>query len=128
MSQKSMLIIGTADMYMNATTDAANAALRARPGPSLPAPQLISAPAAAPATGSVDATAPAAQVVQPTATPDDPDASPASAPPKSKTPPPPKDEPKADTASTGEGPTLDEDSRTPLPNGGVAGGDTATKP
>ncbi|KAF2131231.1 hypothetical protein P153DRAFT_365819 [Dothidotthia symphoricarpi CBS 119687] len=75
------------DMYMNATTDASNAALRARPG-QLPASPVIHAPAAAPAPGTVDSSSPMGAVVPPIATPDDPDAAPASAPPKSKTPPP----------------------------------------
>ncbi|KAL6705704.1 hypothetical protein ACN47E_006493 [Coniothyrium glycines] len=88
------------DMYMNATTDAANAALRARPGPaSSPVAPATTAPAVAPSPGTADTTAPAGLVVPPTATPDDPDAPPASAPPKSKTPPP-KNESKSDAPGT----------------------------
>lgn len=68
-------------MYQNATTDAANAALRARPALEAPV-------ASAPAAGAGDTTAPSGVVVPPTATPDDPDEAPATRPPKSKTPPP----------------------------------------
>lgn len=85
-------------MYTNATTDAANAALRARPGPA-------EAPMAnAPAAGTGDATAPMGIVAPPTATPDDPDAAPASKPPKSKTPPPAKEDDVegGDTSKPGE--------------------------
>jgi hypothetical protein len=70
-------------MYTNATTDGANAALRARPGAAL---QDV-----APAAGTGDTTAPVGVVV-PAAMKEDPDAAPASAPPKSKTPPPPTQE------------------------------------
>jgi hypothetical protein len=72
-------------MYMNAVTDGANAALRARPG-QLPAPPNAETPSPAPATNVADPSAPMGVVVPPVATPDDPDAAPASAPPKPKTP------------------------------------------
>jgi hypothetical protein len=73
---------------MNAVTDNNNAALRARPG-QIPAPALgVDGPSTAPATNDIDSSAPTGVVVPPVATPDDPDAAPASAPPKSKTPPP----------------------------------------
>jgi hypothetical protein len=72
-------------MYMNAVTDGANAALRARPG-QMPAPAVIDTPSAAPAANIPDVSAPTGIVVPPVATPDDPDAAPASAPPKPKTP------------------------------------------
>ena len=72
---------------MNAITDAANAALRARPGQIQPTP-VIRSPAAAPGS-SVDPSLPPTVVTAPGSPPDDPDASPASKPPKSKTPPPP---------------------------------------
>jgi hypothetical protein len=78
-----------ADMYMNAVTDNTNAALRARPGGQVPAPALgVGAPSTSPATNDMDSSAPTGVAVPPVATPDDPDAAPASAPPKSKTPPP----------------------------------------
>ncbi|KAH7072858.1 hypothetical protein BKA63DRAFT_515873 [Paraphoma chrysanthemicola] len=79
------------DMYMNAVTDGANAALRARPGQLAAAPVAVDAPVPAPATNITDPSAPTGIVVPPVATPDDPDAAPASAPPKSKTPPPPEE-------------------------------------
>lgn len=82
---------GAADNYMNAVTDASNAALRARPGGPLPAAAVVEAPAAAPMTSAPDLSAPVGVVVPPVATPDDPDAAPASAPPKPKTPPPPEE-------------------------------------
>ncbi|KAL1612265.1 hypothetical protein SLS60_000489 [Paraconiothyrium brasiliense] len=88
------------DMYINATTDAANAALRTRPVPSLSAPVGTTTPGA----GTVDTTAPIGLVVPPTGTPDDPDAAPASAPPKSRTPPPLKDLPKPDDSSADDEP------------------------
>jgi hypothetical protein len=72
-------------MYLNAVTDGANAALRARPG-QLPAPPNVDTPSTAPATNIADPSAPIGVVVPPVATPDDPDAAPASAPPKVKTP------------------------------------------
>jgi hypothetical protein len=72
-------------MYLNAVTDGANAALRARPG-QLPAPPNVDIPSTAPATNIADPSAPTGVVVPPVATPDDPDAAPASAPPKAKTP------------------------------------------
>ncbi|KAF9738629.1 hypothetical protein PMIN06_001956 [Paraphaeosphaeria minitans] len=101
------------DMYTNATTDAANATLRARPA--------LEAPVAnAPAAGAVDGTAPIGVVVPPTATPDDPDAAPASRPPKSKTPPPPpppaKDQVKEDTEGGAES-TVGESGEGFLANG-----------
>ena len=68
-------------MYMNAVTDGANAALRARPG-QIPAPTIVETPSTAPATNIPDVSAPTGIVVPPVATPDDPDAAPASAPPK----------------------------------------------
>ena len=104
---RSMLINDTADMYMNATTDASNAALRARPGQmqALPASE---APAAAPPVGTVDASAPIGVVVPPVATPDDPDAAPASAPPKSKTPPPAEE---TDKGKIGDAPSTNEPSQ-----------------
>lgn len=74
------------DMYMNAATDGANAALRARPGGPLPAAAIISTPAAAPITNAPDPSAPTGVVVPPVATPDDPDTAPASAPPRPKSP------------------------------------------
>jgi hypothetical protein len=82
-----LLTVGTADMYMNAVPDAGNAALRARPG-QLPAPVVVDTPSPAPATNAKDSSAPTGIVVPPVATPDDPDVAPASAPPKTKTPPP----------------------------------------
>lgn len=110
-----MLMMFTADMYINATTDAANAALRARPGPSMPAPLIPTAPGA----GTVDTTAPLGLVVPPTGTPDDPDAAPASAPPKSRTPPP-KDQLKPDDASEAGAASSIEDSAAVLPSTDVA--------
>ncbi|KAF2034795.1 hypothetical protein EK21DRAFT_97418 [Setomelanomma holmii] len=84
------------DMYMNAVTDGANAALRTRPGQP-PVPAIVDIPANAPAT-----TAPAAAAPDPSAPTDDPDASPASAPPKSKTPPPTEEPAKPKTGETNE--------------------------
>lgn len=70
-------------MYTNVNNDASNAALRARPGQASASP-VVEAPAGAPASGSAETSAPSGVVVPPV---DDPDASPASAPPKAKTPP-----------------------------------------
>jgi hypothetical protein len=79
-------------MYMNAISDATNAALRTRPGQVQPTP-VIRAPAAVAPGGSSDPSIPTAAPTVPASSLDDPDASPASAPPKSKTPPPPQDDP-----------------------------------
>ncbi|KAF2853634.1 hypothetical protein T440DRAFT_515746 [Plenodomus tracheiphilus IPT5] len=73
------------DMYMNATTDASNAALRARPG-QLSSP-ITTAPAAAPVSAGIESSAPNGVAVSPTATPNDPDVAPASAPPRPNSPP-----------------------------------------
>jgi hypothetical protein len=111
-------------MYMNAVTDGANAALRARPG-QLPAPPLVDAPSTAPATNITDPSSPTGVVVPPVATPDDPDAAPASAPSKPKTPPPP------DIPTSGGTPEVNKDiskpqddvSATPVTNGNDTKGD-----
>jgi hypothetical protein len=94
----------TADMYVNAATDGANAALRTRPG-QIPAP----APAlggdvvsATPATNVVDSGAPVGVVIPPVATPDDPDVAPATAPPKPKTPPPVEGRAKGEDLKSGD--------------------------
>jgi hypothetical protein len=79
-------------MYMNAISDATNAALRTRPGQVQPTP-VIRTPAAVAPAGSSDPSIPTAAPAAPASSLDDPDASPASAPPKSKTPPPPQDDP-----------------------------------
>jgi hypothetical protein len=107
-----------ADMYMNAVTDGANAALRARPG-QLPAPPLVDAPSTAPATNITDPSAPTGVVVPPVATPDDPDAAPASAPSKPKTPPPPEIPTKGDTSEVNKDISNPQDnvSATPVTNG-----------
>lgn len=105
---------------MNAVTDGANAALRARPG-QLPAPPLVDAPSTAPATNVTDSSAPTGVVVPPVATPDDPDASPASAPPKSKTPPPPEVPTKVDDSNPDNDSSKPKDGEnaTPQTNGDV---------
>ncbi|KAH8731293.1 hypothetical protein GQ44DRAFT_735790 [Phaeosphaeriaceae sp. PMI808] len=73
------------DMYVNAVSDGANAALRARPGQP-PDSTVVEAPAEVPVVGVSDPSASMSIVVPPAPTPGDPDAAPASAPPKLKTP------------------------------------------
>ncbi|KAH7401864.1 hypothetical protein DE146DRAFT_443602 [Phaeosphaeria sp. MPI-PUGE-AT-0046c] len=109
------------DMYVNAVTaDGANAALRARPG-QLPGPVATDTTSDAPATNIADPSAPTGIVIPPVATPDDPDAAPASAPPKSKTPPPEESLSKGkvaetkDDSSTPSTPSTPKDSSTETP-------------
>jgi hypothetical protein len=111
-------------MYMNAVTDGANAVLRARPG-QLPAPPLVDAPSTAPATNITDSSAPTGVVVPPVATPDDPDAAPASAPSKPKTPPPPETPTKGDGAEVHDDTSnaQDDTTATPVTNGNGTKGD-----
>jgi hypothetical protein len=102
LSKNTQLTLEPADMYMNAITDAGNAALRARPGQ--PA-AVIDTSSPAPATNASDPSAAIGVVVPPVATPDDPDAAPASAPPKSRTTPPPEDPTKTKTPEPPNEPT-----------------------
>ncbi|KAH7359734.1 hypothetical protein BKA66DRAFT_226077 [Pyrenochaeta sp. MPI-SDFR-AT-0127] len=107
------------DMYMNATTDAANAALRSRPV----APPAVAAPSVTPVPGTADPSAPSGVVIPPVATPDDPDAAPASAPLTSKAPPPPEDSTKPASTSTDDGPESENDVGSASKHGETAGTD-----
>jgi hypothetical protein len=105
----------TADMYMNVVGDGSNAALRSRPGQAQ-VPTLIDAPAAAPSPGAPtpDPSAAMGVVVPPVTTPDDPDQSPASAPPRPKT-------PEEDGKSDSDG------DHTPPGNGSATNGEVKSK-
>jgi hypothetical protein len=117
-------------MYINAATDGANAALRARPE-QLPAPAVIDTPSAAPAINvTPDLSAPTAVVVPPIVKADDPDAAPASAPPKPKTPPPPEvpaDGNDAHPSADSQKPKEDVDTAPPTNGNTVKGDDKPAK-
>lgn len=101
---------------MNAITDAANAALRTRPGQPV-APPAVSAPSVTPVPGAVDSTAPAGVVIPPVATPDDPDAAPASAPLTLKAPPSPEESTKSTAKPVENVSKAESDADSSLENG-----------